>query len=102
MLAHAERAADLETDPILEGYVITRMTLGAVLSGLDHREEAIPLLTDAWERSAEVDLPVFIRLQVAGVLAMCLFETGREDAARALIRQVRPAVQGIVRALGDA
>jgi len=102
MLAHAERAADLETDPTLEGYVITRMTLGAVLSGLDHREEAIPLLTDAWERSAEVDVPVFIRLQVAGVLAMCLFETGREDAARALIRQIGPAVQGIVRALGDA
>ena len=102
MLAHAERAADLETDPTLEGYVITRMTLGAVLSGLDHREEAIPLLTDAWERSAEVDVPVFIRLQVAGVLAMCLFETGREDAARALVRQVGPAVQGIVRALGDA
>jgi len=102
MLAHAERAADLETDPTLERYVITRMTLGAVLSGLDHREEAIPLLTDAWKRSAEVDVPVFIRLQVAGVLAMCLFETGREDAARALVRQVGPAVQGVVRALGDA
>jgi LuxR family maltose regulon positive regulatory protein len=102
MLAHAERAADLETDPTLEGYVITRMTLGAVLSGLDRREEAIPLLTDAWERSALVDVPVFIRLQVAGLLAMCLFETGREDAARLLVHHVAPAVQGIVRALGDA
>jgi LuxR family transcriptional regulator, maltose regulon positive regulatory protein len=102
MLARAERAADLETDPTLEGYVITRMTLGAVLSGLDRREEAIPLLTDAWERSAQVAVPVFIRLQIAGLLAMCLFETGRDDAARLLVRQVGPAVQGIVRALGDA
>jgi LuxR family transcriptional regulator, maltose regulon positive regulatory protein len=102
MLAQAERAADLETDPTLEGYVITRMTLGAVLSGLDRREEAIPLLTDAWERSAQVDVPVFIRLQIAGLLAMCLFETGRDDAARLLVHQVAPAVQGIVRALGDA
>jgi hypothetical protein len=34
MLAHAERAADLETDPTLPGYVITRMTLGTVLSAL--------------------------------------------------------------------
>jgi LuxR family transcriptional regulator, maltose regulon positive regulatory protein len=102
MLAHAERAADLETDPTLEGYVITRMTLGAVLSGLDRREEAIPFLTDAWERSAQVEVPLFIRLQVAGLLAMCLFETGREEAARLLVHQVAPAVQGIVRALGDA
>jgi LuxR family maltose regulon positive regulatory protein len=101
MLAHAERAADLETDPTLEGYVITRMTLGAVLSGLDRREEAIPLLTDAWERSAQVDVPVFIRLQIAGLLAMCLFETGREEAARRLVRQVASAVEGIIRALGD-
>ncbi len=102
MLAYAERAAGLETDPTLEGYVITRMTLGAVLSGLDRREEAIPLLTDAWERSAQVDVPVFIRLQIAGLLAMCLFETGREEAARLLVHQVGPAVEGIVRALGDA
>jgi LuxR family transcriptional regulator, maltose regulon positive regulatory protein len=102
MLAHAERAADLETDPTLEGYVITRMTLGAVLSGLDRREDAIPVLTDAWERSAQVEVPVFIRLQVAGLLAMCLFETGRADAARRLVHQVAPTVQRMVQALGDA
>jgi LuxR family transcriptional regulator, maltose regulon positive regulatory protein len=49
-----------------------------------------------------VDVPVFIRLQVAGLLAMCLFETGREEAARRLVRQVAPAVQGTLQALGDA
>jgi ATP/maltotriose-dependent transcriptional regulator MalT len=102
MLAHAERAADLETDPTLEGYVITRMTLGAVLSGLDRREDAIPVLTDAWERSAQVEVTVFIRLQVAGLLAMCLFETGSADAARRLVHQVAPTVQRMVQALGDA
>jgi LuxR family maltose regulon positive regulatory protein len=102
MLAHAERAAGLETDPTLEGYVVTRITLGAVLSGLDRREEAIPVLTDAWERSAQVEVPLFVRLQAAGLLAGCFFETGREEAARRLIRQVAPAVQGIRQALGDA
>jgi LuxR family maltose regulon positive regulatory protein len=102
MLAYAERAAGLETDPMLEGYVVTRITLGAVLSGLDRREEAIPVLTDAWERSAHVEVPLFVRLQAAGLLAVCLFETGREEAARRLVRQVAPAVQGTLEALGDA
>ena len=57
MLAYAERAAGLETDPTLQGYVVTRITLGAVLSGLDRREEAIPVLAEAWERSAKVEVP---------------------------------------------
>jgi ATP/maltotriose-dependent transcriptional regulator MalT len=102
MLAHAERAAGLETDPTLQGYVVTRITLGAVLSGLDRREEAIPVLAEAWERSAKVDVPVFIGLQAAGLLAMCLLETGRQDEARRLVHQVAPAVQAMLDALGDA
>ena len=52
VLAYAERAASLETDPTLQGYVVARITLGAVLSGLDRHAEAVPVLTDAWERSA--------------------------------------------------
>jgi ATP/maltotriose-dependent transcriptional regulator MalT len=35
MLACAERAASLETDPTLQGYVVARITLGAVLSGME-------------------------------------------------------------------
>ena len=102
MLAYAERAASLETDPTLQGYVVARITLGAVLSGMDRRAEAVPVLTDAWERSAQIDMPMFIRLQAAGLLAMCLLETGQEDAARRLVRQTAPAVQATVDALGDA
>ena len=102
MLAYAERAAGLETDPTLQGYVITRITLGAVLSGLDRREEAIPVLAEAWERSAKVEVPVFISLQAAGLLAMCLFETGRQDEARRLVHQVSTTVQAMLDALGDA
>ena len=51
-LAYAEQAASLETDPTLQGYVVARITLGAVLSGLDRHAEAVPVLKDAWERSA--------------------------------------------------
>jgi LuxR family transcriptional regulator, maltose regulon positive regulatory protein len=102
MLAYAERAARLETDPSLQGYIVARITLGAMLSGLDRHAEAVPVLTDAWERSAHVDMPMFIRLQAAGLLAMCLFETGQVDAARRLVHQTAPAVQATVEALGDA
>jgi len=102
VLAHAQRAAGLETDPTLPGYVVARITLGGVLSGLGHQEQAVPVLTDAWERSAKVGLPVFIRLQAAGLLAMCLLETGHQEAARRLVGQVAPLVQATVQALGDA
>ncbi len=102
MLACVERAASLETDPTLQGYVIARITLGAVLSGMDRRAEAVPVLKEAWERSAHIHMPMFLRLQAAGLLAMCLLETGQEDAARRLVRQAAPAVQATVDALGDA
>ena len=102
VLARAERAASLETDPSLQGYVIARITLGAVLSGLDRHSEAVPVLREAWEGSAPINMPMFIRLQAAGLLAMCLFETGQVDAARRLVRQTAPAVQATVDALGDA
>jgi LuxR family maltose regulon positive regulatory protein len=102
MLAAAERAATLETEPTLQGYVIARITLGAVLSGLGRHEEAVPVLTEAWERSVPAEVPVFIGLQAAGLLAMCLVETGREDEARRLAHQVAPAVQRMLDILGDA
>ena len=94
MLAEAERAARLETDPTLQGFVIARITLGAVLSGLGRQEEAVPVLTEAWERSAQVEVPVFIGLQAAGLLGMCLLETGREEEARRLCIRLRPPCRG--------
>ena len=69
---------------------------------MDRRAEAVPVLKEAWERSAHIPMPMFIRLQAAGLLAMCLLETGQEDAARRLVRQTAPAVQATVDALGDA
>jgi LuxR family maltose regulon positive regulatory protein len=102
VLAHAEHAAGLENDPTLPGYAVARITLGAVLSGLDRQEQAVPVLTDAWERSAEVDLPVFIRLQAAGLLAMCLCETDRDAETRRLVDQVAPMVRATLDAIGDA
>ena len=102
MLAAAERAAGLETDPTLQGYVIARITLGAVLSGLGRPEDAVPVLAEAWERSGPAGVPVFIGLQAAGLLGMCLVETGQQDEARRLVHRVAPAVQGMLDALGDA
>ncbi len=102
MLTHAERATGLETDPTLPGYVISRMTLGVVLSGLDRQEQAVAVLTDAWTHSSAVPMPVFIRLQAADLLAMCLFDSGRVEAARRLLHQVEPIMQAMLQALGNA
>ena len=102
MLAAAERAASLETDPTLQGYVIARITLGAVLSGLGRSEEAIPILREAWDGSIAAQVPMFIGLQAAGLLGMCLVETDRHDEARRLVHRVAPIVGNMLDALGDA
>lgn len=102
MLAAAVSAVHLETDPDLQGYVIARITLGAVLSGLGRSEEAVPVLRAAWRRSGPSGTPVFISLQAAGLLGMCLVETDRLDQARHLLHQVAPAAQGVLEVLGDA
>jgi LuxR family maltose regulon positive regulatory protein len=102
MLAAAKRAVSLEIDPALQGYVIARITLGAVLSGLGRPGEAVTVLAEAWERSVPAEVPVFIALQAAGLLGMCLVETEREEEARRLVQQVSPAVRGMLEALGDA
>jgi LuxR family maltose regulon positive regulatory protein len=102
MLAAAERATRLETDPTLQGYVIARITLGAVLSGLGRPEDALPVLVEAWQQAGPARVPDFIGLQAAGLLGMCLIETGQQDEARRLLDRVTPAVQGMLDALGDA
>ena len=70
--------------------------------GLDRPEDAVPVLTEAWEQSVPAEVPVFIGLQAAGLLAMCLVETDRKEEARRLVHRVAPAVQGVLDALGDA
>jgi len=102
MLAAAEHAVGLETDPALQGFVIARITLGAVLSGLGRPEEAVPVLTEAWEGSVRAGVPIFIGLQSAGLLSMWLLESGHDLETRRLVHQVAPAVQEMLDVLGDA
>ncbi|HSJ44638.1 MAG TPA: LuxR C-terminal-related transcriptional regulator [Euzebyales bacterium] len=97
----ARIAVDLEVDPDLDGYVISRLALGVVLAGLDQHHEASVLLDEAWRR-AGVDLPVFTRLLVAGALATSLVAIGRRDDARMVIDASSPAADHLEAAVGRA
>ncbi|MGP3965339.1 hypothetical protein ACTWPT_56265 [Nonomuraea sp. 3N208] len=48
----ARRAVELEHDPTRDGYVISRLTLGVVLAGLDQQADALALLGAARRGSA--------------------------------------------------
>jgi LuxR family maltose regulon positive regulatory protein len=65
MLETARAAVALEDDPGQQGWVISRMALGGVLSGMDRDDEAVQLLTEAVRRAPAVGLPPFTRHQAA-------------------------------------
>ncbi|MEQ4726205.1 LuxR C-terminal-related transcriptional regulator [Nonomuraea sp. B19D2] len=114
LLDMVRRAVELEVDPAVHGWVISRIAMGSVLSGLSHHDEAARVLSRAVEQAPVVGLPAFTRLQATGLLAMALLH--REDPeparlghhrdgpepVRALLRGVLPEVAAIESELGDA
>ncbi len=96
----ARRAVALESDPTRQGWVISRIALGGVLSGMDHDAEAASLLADAVGRAAAVDLPAFSRLQATGLLAVSMFKGGRIEEVRRLLRTALPEAARMEDALG--
>jgi LuxR family transcriptional regulator, maltose regulon positive regulatory protein len=99
---HARRAVDLEQDPALPGYSVARMALGLSLVALDALQEALPHLTEAWERSDVIGMPVFTRLAIAGVLSASLISVHRNEEARRVLTAVAPIAHRIEAALGEA
>ncbi len=98
----ARAAVALESDPTRQGWVIARIALGSVLSGLGHDDEAVRVLTEAMERAAAVDLPAFTRIQATGLLAVALFNAGRADDVRGLLPAALPGAAAMEDALGAA
>ncbi len=98
----ARLAVDLEADPQLDGYVISRLALGIVLAGMDRHDEAAVLLDEAWRHAGVLDLPVFTRLLTAGALATSLVTIGRHDDARTVIDASSPVADGLEAAAGRA
>jgi LuxR family maltose regulon positive regulatory protein len=102
LLDTARAAVDQETDPDRQGWVITRIALGGVLSGLDRNDDAIAVLTEAVRRAPAVDLPAFTRHQAAGLLAVTTLKTGGLDQVRRQLHAWLPGAAAIEEALGDA
>ena len=71
--ADAQRSVDLETDPMLPGYVVSRVTLASAQMRAEHFEEAVEILADVWERPARHLLPTPVMLQAAGLFGLVLF-----------------------------
>ena len=59
--ADAQRAVDLEGDPTLPGYVVSRVALASAQMRAEHFEEAVEVLADAWARPARDLLPTPVR-----------------------------------------
>jgi LuxR family maltose regulon positive regulatory protein len=98
----ARQAVALESDPTRQGWVIARIALGGMLSGLDRDDEAARVLGDAVGRAAAVDLPTFSRLQACGLLAVSKFKIGKTEEVRRLLGTALPEAARLENALGDA
>ncbi|SES74250.1 LuxR C-terminal-related transcriptional regulator [Geodermatophilus poikilotrophus] len=108
-LAAAREAVAAETDPGLPGWVVARVALGGALLAAGREAEALTQLDAAWRAPAAPALPVFSRLEVAGLLAWCLVQPGDDDPdaerdarAERLLRSTRDDAAALEGQLGDA
>jgi ATP/maltotriose-dependent transcriptional regulator MalT len=91
--AEAAVALELENDPTLLGYFVTRTVLGIALNDADRSDEALPHLTAAWERSQSIGLSPLLGLQAVSALGWALLETGRLERLRRLLHERVPALE---------
>jgi LuxR family maltose regulon positive regulatory protein len=108
-LAAAREAVAAETDPGLPGWVVARVALAGSLLTAGRWAEALTQLDAAWWAPSASALPVFSRLEVAGLLAWCLVQPGDDDAdpgrdarAERLLRSTRDDAAALEAQLGDA
>jgi LuxR family transcriptional regulator, maltose regulon positive regulatory protein len=87
-LRYARRAADLEDDPSLWGYLVARQALAGALMGAGLMADAVSVLQDCWQEPVRWELPRLLLLQSAGQLALALVETGDMQAARQISAEV--------------
>ena len=101
-LEYARRAVELEDDPSLQGWALARLALGYALLGEGQAEEAVTVLRQARRQAGPLGLPVFTHLIISGLLMECLLIGGRQEEARAVLRDVSPAAEGFEQAVGGA
>jgi LuxR family maltose regulon positive regulatory protein len=101
-VARAAAAVELEPDPRLAGYVVARTILGAMLTFSGRAREAVPILTDAWDRAQSLGLPPLLAVQPASLLSMALIDTDHTDPLRRLLAEVAPVCQSAETMWGTA
>jgi LuxR family maltose regulon positive regulatory protein len=97
----ARRAVELEQDPRTEGYVITRVALASTLMVADRHAEASVILTEVWALPARRQLPIFLVLQVAGLLAASSLRIDDVAVARRVCADVQPLAAALEAERGD-
>ena len=101
-LADARRAIELEVDPAERGYALARVALGRVLLGAGRADDAVDVLSEAWELPLiRVTSPV-LRMQAVGALLTALLRTGEHGRARRLCREFAAAADDLETTWGDA
>ena len=98
----AHEAVAAENDPDLPGWVVARVALGGALLADGRWAEAADRLDAAWRAPATRALPVFSRLEVAGLLAWCLVHIDSDTSAERLLRSTRADAAALEEQLGDA
>ena len=105
----AREAVTAEVDPGLPGWVVARVALAGALLAVGRWAEALPQLDAAWQAPAASALPVFSRLEVAGLLTWCLVQPGDDEAdpdrdarAERLLRWTHSDAAALETQLGDA
>lgn len=100
--SYGHEAIAAESDPSMPGYSVARFALGLVLVAQGRLEDALTNLEESWSRSDIIGMPVFARLPIAGVLALCLLDLGRNDDARAVLVELFPVTRRLEEGLGAA
>jgi LuxR family maltose regulon positive regulatory protein len=100
-LTYSRRAVELEDDPELIGFVLSRQVLGGALLGAGRLLDGVQVLRDCWQSPAHRDLPALLYLQSAGQLAVVLVEAGDLEGARRISREVHDVASAAEQAWGQ-
>jgi LuxR family maltose regulon positive regulatory protein len=76
--------------------------LGTALARTGRFAEAAPILAEAWNARDGGAWSSAVTLQIAGVLAVCLVELGRDDELEALLGEAEPLARDAERTWGPA
>jgi LuxR family maltose regulon positive regulatory protein len=100
-LRHARRAVDLEDEPTLPGYIISRQVFASALWGAGRIDEAITLLRECWHSPTRRELPSLLVLQAAGQLGGILVEARDLDGARRITHEVQELAEAAEQTWGQ-